>query len=139
MTAAPDDRETADLIARLRQLHLILGALRTMPDDKPESEAQTTVREAADMLAARQDGRRQGFINKPIDPILTVTIAIDRNGNVYEDTQTHGSKWADVYRAFHAIKAEIERQIAERKNCPFIPTKSALPLPGDAPAQGETT
>ncbi len=89
--------------------------------------------EAAALHAAREDGRRQGFINKPIDPILTVTIAIDRNGNVYEDTQTHGSKWADVYRAFHAIKAEIERQIAERKNCPFIPTKSALPLPGDAP------
>lgn len=53
--------------------------------------------------------------------IVTYTISIDKDGNVYNDTQTHGSSFAEVYRAFIAIKAEVDRQIAERRNCPYNP------------------
>ena len=53
--------------------------------------------------------------------LVTLNISIDREGNVYEDTQTHGNSFADVYKGFIAIKAELDRQIAERRNCPFNP------------------
>lgn len=53
--------------------------------------------------------------------IVTYTISVDREGNIYNDTQTHGSSFAEVYKAFQAIKAEVDRQIAERRNCPFNP------------------
>ena len=55
------------------------------------------------------------------DPLVTITLSIDRNGDVYDDTQTHGNSFADVYRGFIAIKAEVDRQIGERRNCPFNP------------------
>jgi hypothetical protein len=60
-------------------------------------------------------------MNKPDDPLLTITISIDRDGNVYDDTQTHGNSFADVYRGFVAVRGEIDRQIAERRKCPFNP------------------
>ena len=53
--------------------------------------------------------------------IVTYTISIDKDGNVYNDTQTHGSSFAEVYQAFIAIRAEIDRQISERRKCPFNP------------------
>lgn len=53
--------------------------------------------------------------------VITYTIGIDADGNVHNDTQTHGSTFAEVYRAFQAIKAEVDRQISERRNCPFNP------------------
>lgn len=56
--------------------------------------------------------------------LVTWTVGIDRAGNVYDDTQTHGNSFADVYRGFHQIRAEVERQIAERRNCPFNPKNS---------------
>jgi hypothetical protein len=55
--------------------------------------------------------------------IVTYTISIDKDGNVYNDTQTNGSSFAEVYKAFHAIKAEVDRQIAERRNCPYSPAR----------------
>lgn len=53
--------------------------------------------------------------------LITMTIAIDRGGNVYQDTQTHGNTWAEVYRGTHGIKSEIHRLIAEQRACPFHP------------------
>lgn len=53
--------------------------------------------------------------------IVTYTVGIDEDGNVHNDTQTHGSSFAEVYKAFYAIKTEVDRQIAERRNCPFNP------------------
>lgn len=64
--------------------------------------------------------RQKLFFAKP-KPIVTYTISIDREGNVYNDTQTHGSSFAEVYRAFHDIKREVDRQIADRRNCPYNP------------------
>lgn len=58
-------------------------------------------------------------------PVVTFTVSIARNGDVTNDTQTYGSTFAEVYRAFHAIKAEIERQIAERRACPYNPAHGA--------------
>lgn len=57
----------------------------------------------------------------PIDPLVTITISIDRDGSVFDDTQTHGNSFAEVYRGMVAIRAEIDRQIAERRACPFNP------------------
>ena len=53
--------------------------------------------------------------------IVTYLISIDEDGNVHNDTQTHGSTFAEVYKAFHSIKKEVDRQIEERRNCPFNP------------------
>ena len=55
------------------------------------------------------------------EPLVTFTISISRNGDVTNDTQTHGNTFAEVYRGFQLIKTEVERQIAERRNCPFNP------------------
>lgn len=53
--------------------------------------------------------------------IVTYTISIDDNGNIYNDVQTHGNTFAKVYKAFLTIKDEVLRQIKERGNCPFNP------------------
>lgn len=53
--------------------------------------------------------------------LVTWTVSIDRDGNVYDDTQVHGNSFADVYRGFVAIRDEANRQIAERRACPFNP------------------
>jgi hypothetical protein len=55
------------------------------------------------------------------DRLITITVGIGRNGDIYEDTQTHGNSWADVYRGMHAVKAEIERLIEQRRECPNNP------------------
>lgn len=55
------------------------------------------------------------------DLIVTYEISIGRDGTVHNDTRPYDSSFADVYRAFHAIKKEVDRQIAERRNCPFNP------------------
>jgi hypothetical protein len=55
------------------------------------------------------------------DRLITITVGIGRNGDIFEDTQTHGNTWSDVYRGMHAVKAEIERLIAERRECPYNP------------------
>lgn len=53
--------------------------------------------------------------------IVEYTIKIARNGDVTNDVATNGSTFAEVYRAFHAIRDEVDRQIKERRNCPFNP------------------
>lgn len=55
------------------------------------------------------------------DRLVTLQISIDREGNVYEDTQTHGNSWAEVYRGFVAVRAEIDRQMAAQRTCPYHP------------------
>ena len=59
--------------------------------------------------------------------VVEYTIKIDWDGNIYNDTVTFGNSFADVYRGFHAIKREIDRQIDERRNCPFNPKTLAEP------------
>ncbi len=61
-------------------------------------------------------------------PVLTFTVTIDDQGNVWNDTQTHGRTFSEVYRAFHAVKAEVDRQIQERRNCPYNPLHGADPV-----------
>lgn len=62
-------------------------------------------------------------MSKLIDtlPIVTYTISIARNGDVTNDVQHYGNSFAEVYRGFVAIKAEVDRQIAKRRVCPFNP------------------
>lgn len=59
--------------------------------------------------------------------LITLTISIDRDGNVRHDTQTHGNTFAEAYRGFVGIKGEIDRQINERRNCPYNPISKTLP------------
>lgn len=61
------------------------------------------------------------------EPLVTFTVRIDRNGDVTNDTQTHGNSFAEVYRGFHAIRDEVDRQINERRNCPFNPRHGEEP------------
>lgn len=56
--------------------------------------------------------------------IVTFTVSIDQEGNIYNDVQAYDSSFAEVYRAFHTIKKEVDRQIEERRNCPFNPINS---------------
>jgi hypothetical protein len=60
--------------------------------------------------------------------IVTFTISIDVDGNVTNDVQPFDSTFAEVYKAFHCIKAEVQRQIAERRNCPFNPLHGTAPV-----------
>jgi hypothetical protein len=62
------------------------------------------------------------------DFVVEYTIKIDRAGNVHNDVATNGNSFADVYRAFHAIRAEVDRQIAERRVCPYNPVNPQPPL-----------
>lgn len=55
------------------------------------------------------------------DRLVTITMSVDADGNIYDDTQTHGNTFAQVYRGFIAIQEEIARQVAERKFCPYNP------------------
>lgn len=53
--------------------------------------------------------------------LITMTLAIDRHGNVYQDTQTHNNTFAEVYRGTMCIKAELERLVQAQRQCPFHP------------------
>lgn len=55
------------------------------------------------------------------DPVLTITFRVNRNGDIANDTLTHDKSFGEMYRAFHHVKKELERQIAERRNCPYNP------------------
>jgi hypothetical protein len=68
---------------------------------------------------------------RPASPVVTFTISVDADGNVWNDTQTHGHTFAEVYRAFHMIQKEVARQIAERRNCPFNPLHGVEPTFND--------
>lgn len=48
-------------------------------------------------------------------------VKILRNGDVINDTLTFNNSFAEVYRGLIAVRNEIDRQIRERKNCPFNP------------------
>ena len=55
------------------------------------------------------------------DRLVTVTVSIARNGDVYDDTVTHGNTYADVYSGLVQVRAEIDRQITQRRACPYNP------------------
>jgi hypothetical protein len=53
--------------------------------------------------------------------VVEYTIKIAPNGDVTNDVVAGDSSFAEVYWAFHQIKKEIERQIAEQRQCPYHP------------------
>lgn len=57
--------------------------------------------------------------------IVTYTIGIDEDGNVHNDTQPYDSTFGEVYAAFIAIREEVDRQIRDRRDCPFNPKYGA--------------
>jgi hypothetical protein len=52
--------------------------------------------------------------------VVTFTIGIDTDGNVTNDTQPYSSTFAEVYRAFHAIKAERRAYMAMKEKLPDL-------------------
>lgn len=60
------------------------------------------------------------------DRLVTISISIGRDGDVFEDMQCHGNSWGDVYRGIHLVRDEVDRLIRERRGCPFNP-KSIKP------------
>lgn len=59
------------------------------------------------------------------DFLVEYLIKIGRNGDVTNDVVTHGNSFAEVYRGFLLIREEVERQIRERRACPFNPKYGA--------------
>lgn len=56
--------------------------------------------------------------------LVTLTMSIDIDGDDYhirDSLQTHGNSFAEVYRGMCMIRDEVQRQINERKKCPFNP------------------
>lgn len=67
-------------------------------------------------------------MNDDRDFVVEYTIKISRNGDVYNDVVTNGNTFAEVYKAFHAIRDEVNRQINKRRDCPFNPTNPQPPV-----------
>ena len=63
------------------------------------------------------------------DPVLTFKVTIARNGNVTNDVLTHGCTFAEVYWGMHEVKRVVQRQIDERRMCPYNPKNCALKEP----------
>jgi hypothetical protein len=55
------------------------------------------------------------------NPLVTISISIDRNGSVYEDTQCHGNTWAEVYRGKTLALKRMRFLVEENRQCPFHP------------------
>ena len=60
--------------------------------------------------------------------VVEYTIKIDREGNIHNDVATNGSSFGEVYKAFHAIRDEVDRQIKERRVCPYNPIRPQPPV-----------
>jgi hypothetical protein len=58
------------------------------------------------------------------DPLVTISISIDRDGSVYEDTRCHGNSWADVYRGKTLALKRMQFLVGQNKQCPFHPRAS---------------
>ena len=55
------------------------------------------------------------------DVLVEYHIRIMRDGSVWNDVQCHGNPFSDVYRGMRLVRDEVDRQIAERRECPFNP------------------
>ena len=56
--------------------------------------------------------------------LVTMELSVDEDGNIWQDTQTHGNTFAEVYRGTVLLKRELERVIAERRSCPHFPGRA---------------
>jgi hypothetical protein len=57
--------------------------------------------------------------------LVTLLISIDQDGKATSDLQTHDNSFADVARGLAAIRAEIDRVFAQRRECPYFPQNAA--------------
>lgn len=62
------------------------------------------------------------------DLLAMIHLGIARNGDIHSSLKTHGNPWPDVYRAMHAMRDELDRLIAERRECPFNPRNPQPPV-----------
>lgn len=56
--------------------------------------------------------------------LVTMTMYVEVDGDdyhVHDDTQTHGNDWADVYKGIVMLRDELNRQLTDKKLCPFNP------------------
>jgi hypothetical protein len=59
------------------------------------------------------------------DPLITMTISVDAEGNVEEDSQCHGRPWSESYKGMVMIRDRMEELVARRRECPFNPKYGA--------------
>ena len=54
---------------------------------------------------------------------MTIGVEVDGDDyHVFDDTQIpNGITWAEAYKGMVMLRDELQRQINERKNCPFNP------------------
>jgi hypothetical protein len=58
------------------------------------------------------------------DLLVTMTISVSRDGIAASDVQTHDNSYSEVAVGLSAVRDEINRVFAERKNCPYYPKNS---------------
>jgi len=61
--------------------------------------------------------------------LITMTLSVAVDGDDYhvsDSTQTHGNTFAEVYRGMTMIRDEVQRQIDDRRMCPFNPANVRL-------------
>jgi hypothetical protein len=115
---------------KLHKMDEVISAARAMPRRTPAAGGAGTIHkfdiEASTVWAldrALKDYDAAHGTQADNNRLVTITIGIDRNGDVHEDTQCHGNSWADVYKGIHEVKARINELIDNRRECPFIPPK----------------
>ena len=56
-----------------------------------------------------------------IKPLITMTISVDRDGNIEEDTQCHDNPWRDSFRGMCMIRDRMNELVERKRECPFNP------------------
>ena len=56
-----------------------------------------------------------------LNPLVTMTISVARNGDITQSTLCHGNSFADVYRGITQIVKHLVKDIEDRRRCPFNP------------------
>ena len=55
------------------------------------------------------------------EPAFEFHCTILRDGSVVNDNVCHGATFAEAYRHLLAVRDEVDRQIRDRRACPFNP------------------
>jgi hypothetical protein len=58
-------------------------------------------------------------------PLITITMSVDSDGNITEDTQCHDNPWAETFRGMKLLSARFSELMERRRECPFNPKYGA--------------
>lgn len=60
-----------------------------------------------------------------MNPLMTVTLSVHENGELFSDVQTHDRSFAEVHAAMIVARDELIRIVNEQVKCPFYPKSDA--------------